>query len=104
MYIDLEIWIEFSELADVLEKQTRSINESTREEYQSPHITLLQANLILYQSEIRCLRNILEQLQAEREKLKLDVAEANNRATLLAQEVDDNHIRMEQNTLNQVDV
>lgn len=41
-------------------------------------------------------------MQAEREKLKSDVLEANNRATLLAQEVDDNHSRMEQNTLNQV--
>ncbi|XP_066138947.1 ninein homolog isoform X1 [Euwallacea fornicatus] len=94
--------ISIAELADVLEKQTRSVSESTRGEYQSPHLTLLQANLTLYQSEIRCLKNILEQLQAEREKLKLDVAEANNRATLLAQEVDDNHIRMEQNTFNQV--
>lgn len=41
-------------------------------------------------------------MQAEREKLKSDVTEANNRATLLAQEVDDNHSKMEQNTLNQV--
>ncbi|CAG9759741.1 unnamed protein product [Ceutorhynchus assimilis] len=94
--------INIAELAAVLEKQTRTMNENTRTEFQSPHITLLQANLTLYQLEIRCLRNILEQLQAEREKLKLDVTEANNRATLLAQEVDDNHVRMEQNTLNQV--
>ncbi|XP_030759348.1 blastoderm-specific protein 25D isoform X2 [Sitophilus oryzae] len=94
--------IKIMDLAEVLEKQTRSITETTRDEYQSPHLILLQANLSLYQSEIKCLRAILEQLQAEREKLKLDVCEANNRATMLAQEVDDNHIRMEQNTLNQV--
>ncbi|KAL1491895.1 hypothetical protein ABEB36_012417 [Hypothenemus hampei] len=94
--------ININELANVLEKQTRSMNETVRTEFQSPHFTLLQANLSLYRSEIRCLRNILEQLQAEREKLKLDVTEANNRATLLAQEVDDNHTRMEQNTVNQV--
>lgn len=94
--------INILDLAEVLEKQTRAINESNREEYQNPHTTLLRANLSLYQSEIKCLRNILEQLQAEREKLKLDVVEANNRATLLAQEVDDNHTRMEQNTINQV--
>lgn len=94
--------INITDLAEVLDKQTRTINESTRGEYQNPHATLLRANLSLYQSEIKCLRNILEQLQAEREKLKLDVIEANNRATLLAQEVDDNHIRMEQNTINQV--
>lgn len=101
IYVKL-IHFQFIELADVLEKQTRSLNENTRTEFQNPHTTLLYANLTLYQSEIRCLRNILEQLQAEREKLKLDVVEANNRATLLAQEVDDNHIRMEQNTVNQV--
>ncbi|XP_060528922.1 ninein-like protein [Cylas formicarius] len=94
--------ISIFDLADVLEKQTRAINESTRSQYQNPHVTLLQANLCLYQSEIRCLKSILEQLQAEREKLKCDVVEANNRATLLAQEVDDNHSKMEQSAINQV--
>ncbi|KAJ8964526.1 hypothetical protein NQ314_004821 [Rhamnusium bicolor] len=94
--------INIVELAVVLEKQIKGINEATRSEFQSPHITLLQANLTLYQSEIKCLKSVLEQMHAEREKLKCDVVEANNRATLLAQEVDDNHSRMEQNTLNQV--
>ncbi|CAG9815388.1 unnamed protein product [Phaedon cochleariae] len=94
--------ISILELAEVLEKQMKSINEVTRSEYQSPQIALLQASLTLYQSEIKTFKNILEQMQAEREKLKYDVSEANNRATLLAQEVDDNHSRMEQNTLNQV--
>lgn len=70
--------------------------------YSNPSIALLQATLSLYQSEIKCFKTIFEQMQAEREKLKSDVIEANNRATLLAQEVDDNHSRMEQNTLNQV--
>ncbi|KAF7285740.1 hypothetical protein GWI33_010159, partial [Rhynchophorus ferrugineus] len=95
--------IQIIDLAEVLEKQTRSANENTRNDYRiNPHLILLQANLSLYQSEIKCLKNILEQLQAEREKLKLDVYEANNRATLLAQEVDDHHTRMEQNSVNQV--
>lgn len=94
--------INICELADILEKQLKGINETTRNEYQSPHVALLQANLALYQGEIRCFKNVLEQLHAEREKLKGDVLEANKRATLLAQEVDDNHLRMEQNTINQV--
>lgn len=88
-------------MAAELDKQTRAVGE-TGELAQHPHVALLQANLALYQSEIRCLRSIVEQLRAEREKLKLDVAEANNRATLLAQEVDDNHLRMEQAALGQV--
>lgn len=94
--------INIIELAEILDNHIKGINESTRSEYQNPHITLLQANLTLYQSEIKCFKAILEQMHAEREKLKCDVLEANNRATLLAQEVDDNHLRMEQNTLNQV--
>nr|CAH7734877.1 unnamed protein product [Callosobruchus chinensis] len=94
--------IKIAELAELLDKQIKTMSDSARSEYQNPHITLLQASLSLYQSEIRCFKVILEQMHAEREKLKLDVVEANNRATMLAQEVDDNHSRMEQNTLNQV--
>ncbi|XP_050504267.1 ninein [Diabrotica virgifera virgifera] len=90
------------DLADVLDKQTKGITEATRSDFQSPHIALLQASLTLYQSEIKTFKNLLEQMHAEREKLKCHVTDANNRATLLAQEVDDNHSRMEQNTLNQV--
>ncbi|KAG5867823.1 hypothetical protein JTB14_028228 [Gonioctena quinquepunctata] len=94
--------IKIAELAEVLEKQMKVVNEASRTEFQSPQISLLQANLTLYQSEIKTLKNVLEQMHAEREKLKCDVTEANNRATLLAQEVDDNHSRMEQNTINHV--
>lgn len=93
--------IDVVKLANILEKEIKGINE-TNTEYSSPHVALLQATLTLYQSEIRCLKTILEQMCAEREKLKCDVIEANNRATLLAQEVDDNHARMERNTQNQV--
>ncbi|KAJ8968543.1 hypothetical protein NQ317_002625 [Molorchus minor] len=64
--------ISIVELADVLDKQIKGINESTQSEFQSPHLTLLQANLTLYQAEIK------------------------------SQEVDDNHSKMERNTLNQV--
>lgn len=97
------IQINVSELAEELDRQLKgSIDHSPSELYNNPSIALLQATLSLYQSEIKCFKSIFEQMQAEREKLKSDVVEANNRATLLAQEVDDNHSRMEQNTLNQV--
>ncbi|KAJ3642346.1 hypothetical protein Zmor_025141 [Zophobas morio] len=94
--------INIVDLATVLEKEIKGIHDSSRSEIQNPHIALLNANLTLYQSEIKCLKNILEQMHAEREKLKCDVVEANNRAKLLAQEVDDNHLKMERNTQNQV--
>lgn len=90
-----------TELAMVLDREIKSLNE-VRTDYTNPHVALLEASLILYQTEIKCLKSILEQMQAEREKLKCDVSEANNRATLLAQEVDDNHARMEQSAHNQV--
>lgn len=92
--------INIVELATVLDKEIKGIHDSA--DLQNPHLALLHANLSLYQAEIRCLKNILEQMHAEREKLKCDVFEANNRAKLLAQEVDDNHMKMERNTQNQV--
>lgn len=79
-----------------------TIDQTSTDFYSNPSVALLQATLSLYQSEIKCFKTVFEQMQAEREKLKSDVLEANNRATLLAQEVDDNHSRMEQSTLNQV--
>lgn len=79
-----------------------TIEQTSTDLYSNPSVALLQATLSLYQSEIKCFKTVFEQMQAEREKLKSDVLEANNRATLLAQEVDDNHSRMEQNTINQV--
>lgn len=95
--------INIAELAEELDRQLKGTIEHTGTDlYNNPSIALLQATLSLYQTEIKCFKTIFEQMQAEREKLKSDVVEANNRATLLAQEVDDNHSRMEQNTLNQV--
>lgn len=93
--------INVAELAVCLEKEIKAMSEA-RSAMANPHVMLLQAILTLYRSEIRCLKNIVEQMHAEREKLKGDVLDANNRATMLAQEVDDNHARMEQNTQNQV--
>ncbi|KAB0794400.1 hypothetical protein PPYR_11239 [Photinus pyralis] len=94
--------IKVSELASALEKEIKTIHETSKPCFTNPRVVLLQAVLTLYRSEIRCLKNILEQMCAERDKLKHDVLEANNRATMLAQEVDDNHARMEQNTQQQV--
>ena len=38
----------------------------------------------------------------EREKLRNDVTDANTRATLLAQEVDDHHANMEKSSQNKI--
>jgi hypothetical protein len=39
-----------------------------------------------------------EQVKEERDKLRLSIMEANNRADMLAQEVDENHAKLEQST------
>lgn len=47
-------------------------------------------------------RMIIEQMNCERDKLKYDVDTANNRAVMLAQEVDENHIRLEKSSANKI--
>lgn len=47
-------------------------------------------------------RSSLEQALCERNKLRQDLAEANERASLLAQEVDDRHMRLEDSFKKQI--
>lgn len=47
-------------------------------------------------------RMIIEQMNCEREKLKYDVDTANNRAAMLAQEVDENHMRLEKSSADKI--
>ncbi|GLV41936.1 Ninein [Carabus blaptoides fortunei] len=94
------------DLATILEDELRSLNDSRGNDISfpniHPHIVLLQASIALYQSEVKYLKSLLEQVSAERDKLRTDIADANHRASLLAQEVDDNHAKMEKSTQNQV--
>jgi hypothetical protein len=46
-------------------------------------------------------RMIIEQMNCERDKLKYDVDTA-NKAVMLAQEVDENHIRLEKSSANKI--
>ncbi|XP_063240819.1 ninein-like protein isoform X6 [Bacillus rossius redtenbacheri] len=61
-----------------------------------PREALLQAALCLCRAEARGLRSRVEQVTAERDKLRADIVEANERAALLAQEVDDHHARLQE--------
>lgn len=45
---------------------------------------------------------LVEHLSGERDKLRGDIAEANQRASLLAQEVDEHHICLEKTSQNQI--
>jgi ninein len=44
----------------------------------------------------------LEHMSGERDKLRADIMDANQRASLLAQEVDDHHARLEKSSQLQV--
>ncbi|KFM82377.1 Ninein, partial [Stegodyphus mimosarum] len=56
---------------------------------------LLQLAFLSFQNEMQFLRQTIDQMQKERSKLRVNVEEANTRAALLAQEVDDNHAKLE---------
>ncbi|XP_046389022.1 ninein-like isoform X2 [Ischnura elegans] len=67
-----------------------------------PDSQILRAALGLYLTETKLLKVSMDQMHQERDKLQLDLAEANHRATLLAQEVDDHHARLEKSSQLQV--
>lgn len=102
--------VNIAELAAVLEEELHSLAEErrsvdavgTRVHSYSPHETLLQATLALYQTEVRCLKLSMEHMTGERDKLRADIMDANQRASLLAQEVDDHHARLEKSSQLQV--
>ncbi|GFU45743.1 ninein [Nephila pilipes] len=56
---------------------------------------VLQLAFVSYQNELQYLRQTVDQMQRERNKLRINIEEANSRAALLAQEVDDNHAKLE---------
>nr|CAD7568032.1 unnamed protein product [Timema californicum] len=81
--------VSLSELSAILDEELCNLNEDKRNEglpvMSSPHEMLS-----------------LEHIRAERDKLRADILEANQRASLLAQEVDDHHARLEKSTQTQV--
>ncbi|GAB6021743.1 hypothetical protein CHUAL_004321 [Chamberlinius hualienensis] len=77
-----------------------SLTNSLEDALQSPRKNsrdsdVCQAAIATYNQELKYLRKTIEQMVIEREKLRGDVAEANSRATLMAQEVDDHQIKLE---------
>lgn len=102
--------LNITEVVAVLEEELRSLAEERRNDDAagasisscSPYETLLQATLALYHTEVRCLKLSLEHMSGERDKLRADIMDANQRASLLAQEVDDHHARLEKSSQLQV--
>ncbi|XP_022237498.1 ninein-like protein isoform X2 [Limulus polyphemus] len=61
-----------------------------------------QFSLTTYLNELQYLKTNYEQVKAERNKLRVSLAEANSRAALLAQEVDDHHAKLEKASQNKL--
>ena len=57
-----------------------------------------------FQTEARVMRGSLDCLGEERDKLRQDLVDANQRSELLAQEIDEQHARQEKEGLEQVQV
>lgn len=63
---------------------------------------LLKASLTLHKAEVGALRQAFKQLIDENKKLHTNNKEANNRAALLAQEVDERHSSIEKTTRSEI--
>ncbi|XP_063984170.1 blastoderm-specific protein 25D [Diachasmimorpha longicaudata] len=94
--------ISLTELASVLNDEIKSLQHDSIPPNTRTHMNLLQGALVIYQEEVRSFNTIADQLRGERDKLRMDVAEANERASLLAQEIDENHIKLEKSRKEQI--
>lgn len=68
----------------------------------APLALLLQASLALHRFQFLKLKSDMDQVFEENNKLKSDLSDANRRAQVLAQEVDENHARMEGSLKNKI--
>ena len=69
----------------------------TRFEFEdcNPEDFLVKSGILACRSEVKFLRSNFDNVTFERNKLRLDLGEANQRALLLAQEIDDQNARLE---------
>lgn len=88
--------VKLSELCNVLEEEIQ--RQNTGEVLAS----LLRASLALHRTEISSLRQSFRQLAGENRKLFTDNKEANRRASMLAQEIDERHSNLEDSTLSKI--
>ncbi|XP_059473957.1 blastoderm-specific protein 25D isoform X2 [Neocloeon triangulifer] len=102
--------VSLNELAAALDEEAKALADEQSHDRPPNHrlqpesnlLSVLQASVLIYQAEAKCLKSSLEQTLCERNKLKQDLAEANERASLLAQEVDDRHARLEDSYKQQI--
>lgn len=88
------------EIANIICDELKSLNESLDNSTIQTHIHLLREMMIAHQDEQRNLTAIIENMKVEREKMRIDMLEANERTNLLAQEIDEYHVQLEKTKKN----
>lgn len=83
------------EVTSIICDELKSLNESLDDDTIQSHISLLREMLTLYQNEQCNLNVLIENMKAEKEKMRIDMLEANERANLLAQEIDEHQAQLE---------
>ncbi|XP_014234040.1 blastoderm-specific protein 25D [Trichogramma pretiosum] len=76
------------ELLNALSSELK-LNDVSHDGDKQEYIRLLKGALILYQEEVRNINTTMEHLMCERDKLRLDITAANDRANDLLKEIDD---------------
>ncbi|OAD55892.1 Blastoderm-specific protein 25D [Eufriesea mexicana] len=88
--------ISLTDLTTTLCDELKNFNDSLDHSAVRSHIMLLRDVLILYQKELHSLNLMIENINGEKEKLRTDIIEANERVNTLVQEIDEQHIRQEE--------
>lgn len=89
-----------AEITNIICNELKNLNESFDNNSIQSHITLLQEMIVAHQDEQRNLNATIENVKVEREKMRLDMLEANERANLLAQEIDECQVQLEKTKRN----
>lgn len=84
-----------AEIANIICDELKSLNESLNNSTIQTHIRLLREMMIVHQDEQRNLTAVMDNMKVERERMRIDVLEANERANLLVQEIDEYHVQLE---------
>ncbi|XP_047475590.1 blastoderm-specific protein 25D-like isoform X2 [Penaeus chinensis] len=90
--------VSLGELSAAMEEDVQLPEEPSA----SARITSMQMTVLTYLQEIKFLRFSLETARGERNKLRCDLNEANQRVALLAQELDDHNAHMEASSQHQI--
>ena len=86
--------IDLKSLTNLLEDEVdQALN--TLDAASQPSSRVLRAGVACCQNEVFVTRSSLENVSFERDKLRMDLTEANQRALMLAQEIDDQNARLE---------